>query len=47
MYLLSALPLAQAGAQTSPMLEKVPKIGLMPYGTCSGVNQRTTASKAA
>lgn len=47
MCLLTALPLAEAGAQTSPLLENVPKIGLVPCGTFSKVNQRTTASKAA
>lgn len=47
MCLLTALPLAEAGAQISPLLENVPKIGSMPYGTCSKANLRTAASKAA
>lgn len=47
MCLLTALPLAKAGAQTSTLVEIIPKIGLMPYGTRSKVNQRTSASKAA
>lgn len=47
MCLLTALTLAKAGAQTSLLLEVIPKVGLMPYGTCSKVNQRKTAPKAA
>lgn len=38
---------SKSWGSTSPLLGIVPEIGLMPYGTCSKVNQRTTASKAA